>query len=54
MTINHLFFNRSSFSEDFFYFASSFAAQSSLFDIRMTQKIAKGEIGNDKELGVSN
>ena len=32
----------------FFYFASLFAAQFSLFDIRMTQEIPKGEIGNDK------
>ena len=27
MTINHFFFNRSFYSQDFFYFASSFTAQ---------------------------
>ena len=32
----------------FFCFASSFAAQFLLFDIRMTQEISKGEVGNDK------
>ena len=33
---------------DFFYFASSFAAQFFLFDIRMMQEISKGEEGNIK------
>ena len=32
----------------FFCFASSFAAQFLLFDIRMTQEISKGEVGNGK------
>ena len=32
----------------FFYFASSFAAQVLLFDIRITQEIAKVEVGNGK------
>ena len=32
----------------FFYFGSSFAAQFSLFVIKMTQEISKGEIGNGK------
>ena len=32
----------------FFYFASSFAAQFSLFDVRMMQEISKGEIVNGK------
>ena len=32
----------------FFCFASSFAAQFLLFDIKMTQEISKGEVGNDK------
>ena len=54
MTINHFFFIRSSCSQDFFYFASSFAAQFSLFNIRMTQEISKGEIGNGRQLGVAN
>ena len=38
----------------FFYFASSFAAQFSLFDIRMTQEMAKGETGKNKWLGMVN
>ena len=37
-----------------FCFASSFAAQFSLFDIRMTQEISKGELGNGKYLGMAN
>ena len=32
----------------FFCFASSFAAQFLIFDVRMTQEISKGEVGNDK------
>ena len=32
----------------FFYFTSSFAAQVLLFDIRMTEDISKGEVGNGK------
>ena len=35
-------------------FESSFAAQLLLFDIRMTQEISKGEVGNDKWLAVEN
>ena len=31
-----------------FFFASSFTVQFLLFDIRMTQEISKGEVGNDK------
>ena len=31
-----------------FCFASSFAAQFLLFEIRMTQEISKGEVGNGK------
>ena len=38
----------------FFYFASLFAAQFSLFEIRMTQKISKGETGCGKKLGMTN
>ena len=38
----------------FFYFASSFAAQFLLFDIRMTREISKGETGNSKLLGMAN
>ena len=38
----------------FFCFASSFAAQFLLFDIRMTQEISKGEVGNGKQLGMAN
>ena len=48
MAINHFFFNRSFCSQDFFYFASSFTAQFLFFDVRMTQEISKGQIGNDK------
>ena len=32
----------------FFHFASSFAAQVLLFEIRMTQEISEGESGNSK------
>ena len=32
----------------FFGFASSFAAQFLLFDIRLTQEISKGKVGNGK------
>ena len=32
----------------FFCFASSFAAQFLLFDIKMSQEISKGEVGNGK------
>ena len=39
MIINHFFF---------FCFGSSFAAQFLLFDIRITQEISKGEVGNGK------
>ena len=39
----------------FFYFSSSsFAAQFLLFDVRMTQEISKGEVGNGKQLGRAN
>ena len=38
----------------FIFFASSFAAQFSLFDIRMTQEILKREIGNVKFLVIAN
>ena len=48
MTINHFFFNRSFSSQDFFYFASSFTAQFLVFDVKMTQEISKGEIGNNE------
>ena len=46
--INHFFLNRSFYSQDFFYFTSPFVAQFWLFDIKMTQEILKGEIGNGK------
>ena len=48
MIINNFFFNRSFCSQDFFNFTSSFTAQVLLFDIRMTQEISKGEVGNGK------
>ena len=48
MAINHILFDRSFCSQDFFYFASSFTTQFLFFDVRMTQEISKGEIGNDK------
>ena len=35
-------------------FASLFTAQFLFFDVRMTQEISKGEIGNDKYLGIAN
>ena len=38
----------------FFCFASSFAAQFLLLEIRMTQEISKGEEGNDKYLRMAN
>ena len=38
----------------FFCFAILFAAQILLFDIRMTQEIPKGEIGDGKWLGMAN
>ena len=38
----------------FFCFASSFAHQFLLFDIRMTQDISKREVGNGKCLGMAN
>ena len=38
----------------FLYLACSFAAQFLLFEIRMTQKLSKGEIWNDKLLGMAN
>ena len=38
----------------FFYFACSSAAQFLLFEIRMMQEISKGEIGNNKQLGMAN
>ena len=47
IAINHFFFNRYFCSQDFFYFASSFTAQFLFFDVKMTQEISKGEIGND-------
>ena len=47
IAINHFFFNRSFCSQDF-YFPSSFTAQFLFFDVRMTQEISKGEIGNNK------
>ena len=50
MTVSHFLFNRSFCSQGFFYFTSSFAAQCSLFLIRMTQETSKGEIGNGKKL----
>ena len=37
-----------------FYFASSFAAHFLLFEIRTMQEIQKGEIANDKQLGMAN
>ena len=37
-------FNRFFYSQFFFYFANSFLAQFSLFDIRITQEISEGEI----------
>ena len=37
-----------------FCFASSFAAQCLLFNIRMTQEILKGEVGKGKQLGMAN
>ena len=47
-----LFYNRllKSFNMiiNLFFFTSSFAAQFLLFDIRLTQEISKGEIGNGK------
>ena len=55
-----LFYNRLFYKcfnmiiDDFFCFASSFAAQFLFFDIRMTQKILKGEVGNGKQLGMVN
>ena len=36
------------------YFASLFAAQFLLFEIRMTQEISNGETGNSKYLGMAN
>ena len=54
MKINQFFFNRSLYSQVFSYFASSFAAQFSLFDIKMTPEISKVEIGNGKLLGMAN
>ena len=36
------------------YFASLFAAQFLLFEIRMTQEISNGEIRNSKYLGMAN
>ena len=48
MAINHFFFNRSFCSQDIFYFTSSFTEQLLFFDVRMTQEISKGEIGNNK------
>ena len=48
MAINHFFFNRYFFSQDFFYFASSFTAQCLFFDVRMTEEASKEEIGNDR------
>ena len=53
MTINCFFLNRSFCSHVFFYFASSFAAQFLLFDIRMTQEISKGEIRNGNRLVIN-
>ena len=38
----------------FIFFASSFAKQFSLFDIKMTQEISKREIGSGKLLGMAN
>ena len=38
----------------FIYFASSFAVQFLLSDIRMTQEISKRETGNGKFLGITN
>ena len=35
-------------NESFFCFTSSFAAQFLLFQIRMTQEISKGKLGNGK------
>ena len=43
-----------SFCSQDFYFASSFAVQFFLFDIRMMQEISKEEIENGKWLGISN
>ena len=37
-----------------FCFASSFAAQFLLFGIRMMQEISKQEVGNGKQLGMTN
>ena len=54
IAVNHFFFNRSFCSQDFFYFANSFTAQFLFFDVRMTQENWKGEIGNDKQLGIAN
>ena len=48
MAINHFFFSSSFYSKDFFYFASLFTAQFLIFNVRITQEISKGEIGNDK------
>ena len=54
VAINHFFFNRSFSSQDLFYFTSSFTAQFLFFDVRLTQEISKGEIGNNKQLGIAN
>ena len=55
MTVIHFFFNWSFCSRDFFLnFASLFATQFLLFDIRMTLKLSKGGTGNAKQLGITN
>ena len=43
-----LFFTR------FFFTSQIRSAQSSLFDIKITQEISKGDTGNGKELGMAN
>ena len=43
-----LFFTR------FFFTSQTRSAQSSLFDIKITQEISKGDTGNGKELGMAN
>ena len=54
MAINLFFFKRPFRSQDFFMLQTRSQRKFLIFDVGMTQEISKGEIGNEKQLGIIN